>query len=68
MAQAIHWMKYDQLKAQRLAEWEIARQWGIPWGISHREKSKREGGPSPRRHPNHIGPPKQRRPSCHRGP
>jgi hypothetical protein len=42
MARAIDWTQYDQLKAQGLADREIARQWGIPWGTFHREKHKRE--------------------------
>jgi len=42
MARAIDWTHYDQLKAQGLADREIARQWGIPWGTFHREKQKRE--------------------------
>jgi hypothetical protein len=43
MARAIDWTQYDTLKAQGLADREIARQWGIPWGTFHREKQKREG-------------------------
>jgi hypothetical protein len=36
------WTQYDQLKAQGLADREIARQWGIVWSTLHREKQKRE--------------------------
>jgi hypothetical protein len=42
MARAIDWTHYGTLKAQGLADREIARQWGIPWGTFHREKQKRE--------------------------
>ena len=42
MARAIDWQAYDQLRAQGLADREIARQWGIPWSTFHREKAKRE--------------------------
>jgi hypothetical protein len=42
MTRAIDWHRYDTLKAQGLADREIARQWGIPWGTFHREKQKRE--------------------------
>jgi len=40
MAQAIDWHYYAALKAQGLADREIARQWGIPWGTFHREKQR----------------------------
>jgi hypothetical protein len=43
MAPAIDWTHYDQLKAQGLADREIARRWGIPWGTFHREKQKARG-------------------------
>jgi hypothetical protein len=43
MVPAIDWNEYDQLKAQGLADREIARRWGIPWGTFHREKQKRGG-------------------------
>jgi hypothetical protein len=46
MARSIDWTQYDHLKAHRLADREIAQQWGIPWGTFHREKQKRESGPS----------------------
>ena len=39
---AIDWTEYDQVRAQGLANREISRQRGIPWGIFHREKQKRE--------------------------
>ena len=42
IARAIDWTRYDTLKAQGLADREIARQWGIPWGTFPREKQKRE--------------------------
>jgi hypothetical protein len=42
MARAIDWTHYDQLKAQGLADREIARQWEIPWSTVHREKQTRE--------------------------
>ena len=44
MARAINWID-DTLKAQGLADREIARQWES-LGILHREKQKREGTPS----------------------
>jgi hypothetical protein len=47
IARAIDWTHYDRLKAQGLADREIARQWGIPWGTFHRERQKREGVPAP---------------------
>lgn len=37
----IDWVQYDDLKAQGLADQEIAWQWGIPWATFHREKQKR---------------------------
>jgi hypothetical protein len=40
MARAINWRQYDKLKAQGLADREIARQWGIPWSTFHREKQR----------------------------
>jgi hypothetical protein len=43
MKKAIDWSHYDTLKAQGLADREIARQWGIPWGTFHREKQKDMG-------------------------
>jgi hypothetical protein len=46
MAKAIDWRQYDQLKAQGLADREIARRWGIPWGPSiGRSKSARVDRP-----------------------
>jgi hypothetical protein len=47
MARAIDWRQYDRLKAQGLADREIARRWGIPWTTFYREKSKRQGPPAP---------------------
>jgi hypothetical protein len=43
IARSIDWTHYDRLKAQGLADREIARQWGIPWGTFHREKQKHVG-------------------------
>jgi hypothetical protein len=40
MARAIDWTHYDALKAQGLADREIARQWGIPWTTFHRGKQR----------------------------
>jgi hypothetical protein len=40
MARAIDWQRYDELKGQGVADREIARQWGIPWGTFHREKQR----------------------------
>jgi hypothetical protein len=42
MARATDWRPHDTLKAQGLADREIARQWAIAWGMFHREKQKRE--------------------------
>jgi hypothetical protein len=46
MARVMDWAQYDALKAQGLADREIARRWEIPWGTFHREKQKRQGPPS----------------------
>ena len=43
MARAIDWQQYDTLKAQGLADREIARRCGIPWSTFHREKQRRGG-------------------------
>ena len=43
MAPAIDWIQYEQLKAEGLADREIARRWGVPWGTFHWEKQKRGG-------------------------
>jgi hypothetical protein len=51
MTRAINWTQYDKLKAQGLADREIARRWDIPWSTFHREKSKREGIPAPVQRP-----------------
>jgi hypothetical protein len=51
IARAIDWTRYDTLKAQGLADREIARRWDIPWGAFHREKQKREGPPAPVQRP-----------------
>jgi hypothetical protein len=51
MVRAIDWTHYDTLKAQGLADREIARRWSIPWGTFHREKQKREGPPAPVQRP-----------------
>jgi hypothetical protein len=40
MARAINWKHYEQLKAEGLADREIARRWGIPWTTFHREKQR----------------------------
>lgn len=40
MKKVIDWHRYAELKAQGLADREIARQWGIPWGTFHREKQR----------------------------
>ena len=49
MAREIGWEQYDQLKAQGLADREIARQWEIPWGTFHREKQKHDSVPAAHR-------------------
>jgi hypothetical protein len=46
MARAIDWSHYDRLKAQGLADREIARRWEIPWSTFHRETKKRESLPA----------------------
>jgi hypothetical protein len=46
MARVMDLAQYDALKAQGLADREIARRWEIPWGTFHREKQKRQGPPS----------------------
>jgi hypothetical protein len=51
IARAIDWTQYDTRKAQGLADREIARQWGIPWGTFHREKQKRAGPSAPVQRP-----------------
>jgi IS30 family transposase len=40
MARAIDWRQYDRLKAQGLADREIARRWGIPWSTFQRERQR----------------------------
>jgi hypothetical protein len=42
MAPAIDWRDEDQLKAQGLADRDVARQAGIPRGTFHQEWRKRE--------------------------
>jgi hypothetical protein len=44
ITRAIDWTQHDTLKAQVLADREIARQWDIPWGTFHREKQKHDSG------------------------
>jgi hypothetical protein len=57
MAPAIDWTTSDQLKAEGLADREIARHWGVPWGTYHREKQRYTaahlGIPSPESTPAH---------------
>ena len=43
MAKAFDPVAYDALKAQGLADREIARQWDIPWGTFSRWKKERTG-------------------------
>jgi len=45
MARAIDWTQYDTLKAQGLADREIARQWEIPWSMFCWEKQRGKGHP-----------------------
>jgi hypothetical protein len=40
MARAIDWAQYDTLKAQGLADREIARRWEIPWSTFQRERQR----------------------------
>jgi len=46
MARAIDWTQYDTLKAQGLADREIARQWEIPWSMFCWEKQRGKGAPT----------------------
>jgi hypothetical protein len=46
MARAIDWTQYDTLKAQGLADREIAPHWEIPWSPFCWEKQRSKGVPT----------------------
>ena len=60
MARAIDWTQYDTLKAQGLADREIARQWEIPWSMFCWEKQRCKGAPTDSGPPVHFSTPATR--------
>jgi hypothetical protein len=69
MARALDWMQYDRLKAEGLADREIARRWAMPWSTFCREKQRRQEAPADGAPPAHRGTPlvNSRSTRAHRG-